>query len=387
MSASISCDVVFALTGDVYQNSRALRQLRALRKLGCKVLVLSLGQTAGESLLEEGISVRTLPHPQTSGPRFFWRVHRLFSESADVSARVYHASDLYSLPAMWSVSHRHTGNLVYDARELYPHVAATVGRPWIRMFWSAIERFYIRGADAVFTVSESIADRLAKAYHIEPPVVLHNIPPARQVKRSDKLQALVDAKPDTVIVLHQGQMRADRGCSILIDVMPHIHNAILVFLGNGPLKPVLVEKTNSMGLQDRVKFLPAVPPDELLAYTASADIGVTLLENTCLNHRFALPNKLFEYMMAGVPVLASDLPEIRNVIRSYDVGNVVDPSDPQALKRTLQDMIDDETARRRWAKNTSNALKDYSWERESERFLTRYKALIQTSPSYASTRK
>ena len=372
-----SPDVVFALTGDVRRNSRALKQLRALAALGATTEALTFGPPAEEAWLEAGIRLRVLPRPPGSGPRFFARIHRLFAQTARaIPARVYHASDLYTLAAMHAAARHHKGRLVYDARELYPHVAATAGRPWVRAMWRLVEGRHIRHADAVFTVSDSIAERMAQTYSLPPPVVLHNVPPYRSVVSSGYLRAQTGASPGTVVLLHQGQIQKDRGCLLLADAMRHVHGAVLVFLGGGPLKPMLQQHVRATSLDDRIRFLDPVPPDALLPVTASADIGITLLEDTCLNHRFALPNKLFEYLMAGLPVLASDLPEIRGVVETFEVGCVVDPADRVALAETLQRMVDDEPARARWAAHAPRVFETFSWEKASQRFKQAYQNLL-----------
>lgn len=372
-----SPDVVFALTGDVRRNSRALKQLRALAALGATAEALTLGPATADPWLEERIRLRVLPRPSGSGPVFFARVHRLFKQIArQIPARVYHASDLYTLPALHAAAQRHGGRLVYDARELYPFVAATAGRPWVQWFWQIVEGRHLRHADAVFTVSDSIADRLAQTYGVARPTVLYNVPPHRAVVDSGYLRAQTRVAPDTVVLLHQGQIQQGRGCALLADAMRDVRGAVLVFLGGGPLKPTLQQHVATAHLDDRVRFLDPVPPDALLPVTASADVGITLLEDTCLNHRFALPNKLFEYLMAGLPVLASDLPEIRSVVESFAVGCLVDPADRAALVKTLQRMVDDKEARARWAAHAPRVFETFSWEKASQRFTQTYQDLF-----------
>ncbi len=356
-------DVVFALVGDVRRNSRAIKQLRVLRDMGLQVTALTLGPEAPAQGWEDGIQLHVIPCPPGSGPRFFWRMHRAAIDVAQtISAAIYHASDLYMLPAMVASAQKHGGKVVYDARERYPYVASTAGRPWVQAFWRVLECRYVHRADAVFTVSESIAEHMAAAYGIAKPNVLYNVPPFRAVTSSGKLRAAADVPDDAVLILHQGQMRKHRGGEVLVEAMTHVHGGVLVFMGDGGQKPVLAARAQTLGVHDRVRFLPPVPPDDLLSWTADADIGVTLLEDTCLNHRFALPNKLFEYLMAGVPVLGSDLPEVRQVVQEHAVGCVVNPADPAAVARILQSMIDDAETRQRWQAQTAQVFAAYNWE-------------------------
>ena len=338
------------MTGDVRYNSRALKQLRVLSEEGYKVQAIGLAKEATRYVLDENVSVQLLSRPSGHGPRFFWRCHKRFKEVVSAyQADVYHASDLYNLPALVQVSKDRNAKLVYDARERYPYVTAATGRPWVRWFWSIIESQGIKQADVVFTVSLSIASHIAASYNVELPDVMYNVPAIKEPVASNLLREELNIPEDKLIILHQGKMQKDRGCLLLAEAMQYVTGAVLVFLGDGPIAPAVQSKVQILHLQDNIRFKGAVPPAELHGYTCSADVGVTLLEDTCLNHRYALPNKLFEYLMAGIPVLASDLPECGGLVEDYAVGRVVYPDDPKAIGQVLQEMIDDPAARKQWA--------------------------------------
>ena len=295
---------------------------------------------------------------------------------SEFPARVYHASDLYTLPAQASRARRVHAKLIYDARELYPHVASTSGRPWIRWFWQAVERRFIRRADFVSTVSPSIAQHMASAYRIAPPVVLYNVPEYTEVAPSNRIREALAVPEEVPIILHQGNVQKHRGCFILAEAMQEVDNALLVFMGGGPLNKALQDHVHALGISDRVRFLPRVDPSVLLAYTASADVGVSLLEDTCLNHRYALPNKLFEYFMAGVPVLASDLPEIRRVVTQFNTGVLVDPSDKKEIARKLRSLLEEPGLLASLGANTRAVFETFNWEQASQEFVTRYISLL-----------
>lgn len=370
-------DVLFALTGDIRHNSRALRQLRSLAALGASVEVIALADRPQTTYLPSGIPVHLLKKPEGSGPLFFWRVHRAFRNAIrSTAATVYHASDLYTLPAMSAGAAATDGSLAFDSRELYPYVASTANRPWVRWFWQGVQAGYLPRTDAVFTVSESIAEELRESYDIPPPTVLYNAPAFEEVSPSRKLREMTGIPEDRAVILHQGSMRRDRGCEQLVAAMRNLDNAALVFLGSGSLQSTLEEIVQLHDLQDRIYFVPPVPPTELLPVTASADIGVTLLQDTCRNHRLALPNKLFEYLMAGLPVVASDLPEIRAVVRGFDVGRTVRPDDTAALAAALQKLVDRPGLRSSLASHTPRVFDVYSWEKSNVRFTEVYSKLL-----------
>lgn len=373
----MSVDVVFGLVGDIRFNARALKQLDALSELGCRALALGVTEEALSYEFTPAIEVRLLKKPEGRGPLFFRQVHLLMKAAVEGQrAQVYHASDLYTLTAMQRAAQSRGARLVYDARERYPYVASTVGRPWVSWVWEMVERRGVRKADAIFTVSESIASHISATYNIDLPTVLYNVPPLQSVERNDTLRALLHIGSEKTILLHQGKMQKDRGCALLIQAMQAVNDAALVFLGDGPLRPQLEDEVERKGLGGKVHFLDPVAPKDLLRYTASADIGVTLLEDTCLNHRYALPNKLFEYLMAGTPVLASDLPEIEHVVTTHDVGRVVYPEDPSVIANVLNEMIAAPDLRQKWAANAPKVFETFNWEMASENFKRVYRPLV-----------
>ena len=144
--------------------------------------------------------------------------------------------------------------------------------------------------------------------------------------------------------------------------------AQLVFLGYGSEQANLEELTRDLGLSERIHFLEPVAPDEIRTTIRDARIGVTMLEDTCLNHRYALPNKLFDYVHAGVPVLGAALDEVETIISRFDIGMTADPSDPRSIANALLDMLNDDR-QNRWRSNLPRAAETFTWESASQRFL------------------
>lgn len=377
MYASDRFDVAFALQGDLRNNSRALRQLRTLAAAGLRVRVAIAGSADLDDSAIPGAQLDAVSVAARSGPPFFWELHRRMRRTLlETPARVFHASGLYVLPAAWAAARACGARVVYDVRELYPHVPSTVGKPWARAFWSALERRYIRRVAAVLTVGDAIADRLAATYGVARPVAIYNIPPRKDFPAS-LAPLLPDLDPDTVLLLHQGHMMKERGCEQLVAAMPDIEGAALAFLGGGPLRPALRKQAADAGVEDRVYFVDPVPADRLLAYTASADVGVTPLQDTCLNRRFALPNKLFEYLAAGLPVVASDLPEIRRVVAPHDVGVLCEPGDQAALVAALRRAVAQKALRERWRRNIPRVFETFNPDSVSKRLMHTYEELLR----------
>lgn len=366
-------DVLYAFLGDVRESSRALRQLRALREMDASLSVLMVGEQPRGDVLAEGLSlspnleVTCLETPPGSGPRFFWALHGMFRKAALATpGSIYLASDLYTLPALAAAASHHGGKLVYDSRELYAHLDSSAGRPWVRGVWKAVEQRFISRVDAVFTVNDSIAKRLAATYKIERPTVLHNVPAFVDIAPSNKLREALRIPDGRKIVLYQGGLREGRGLPQLIRAVAAVDMAHLVIIGDGPYEQEARRLASVVG--ERASFLPFIPPDSLLSWTASADLGAVLIEPLTESLRLALPNKLFEYLMAGIPVLASPLPEMKAVLDRFAVGLLVDPNDHSALVTALRKALSNETERAEWRANAALTLKAYSWEADKRLF-------------------
>ena len=371
------------MAGDLHRNARALRQVSALAGAGWTVHVVSLAPAGAlRSNLPEGVTNSTIDLPHTGGPRYFARLRRRFKrELAGLSAALFHASDLYVLAATASRARESSAPYTYDARELYTHVAATVGRPHVRAAWHLVESRFIRGAARTWTVSDSIADRLRGSYGIARPTVQMNAPAySGPPAPGDYLRTESGLSPETAIVLHLGQLRRDRGAEMLIRAMASwpddAPRAALVFLGYGPEERTFRELTTTLGAEGRVRFLPPVPPARVLGVAAGADCGVTLLEPTCLNHRFALPNKLFDYLAAGLPVVASDLPECAALIERFECGVVADPLSEDSVRGALVKAVSGNADTERWRRNATAAAETLDWNAVSETFCAQVAELI-----------
>ncbi|MFW5955107.1 MAG: glycosyltransferase [Rhodothermales bacterium] len=376
--ASQNPDVLFCLTGDIRRNSRAIRQLRVLSENGLRVKAIGFADGESAETLASGVEAVHFAKPSGGGPRWFRDVHRIVRRHVLSSpARLFHASDLFVLPALAAAARRFDAALSFDSRELYPHVGATAGKPWASAFWKVIERMYITKADVVFTVNDSIADLLARAYSIDRPLVVPNIPNKRAFRRSSNLRNWIGAKDHELIFLLQGYLKPGRGCKIAIRATAKVADARLIFVGDGALQPDLVRLANQLDIGNRVHFHPFVPPDQLVEVTSSADIGLCLIEPLTKSLELALPNKLFEYLAARLPVLGSDLPEIARVIREFDVGLVCTPA-ADDVAAGMCDIMSKRARIDEWSDNTDRVFETFSPEKASDAF---FKGILQALAS------
>jgi glycosyltransferase involved in cell wall biosynthesis len=305
--------------------------------------------------------------------------------AASPPADVWHAHDLDTLPAADRARRGRGGSLVYDTHEVFLEAGSNARRSrWARWVMAAYERRLARRADLVLTVNDSLADLLAGRWGVARPTVVRNCAPAWTPPQPppDRLREALALPPGTPLLLYHGGFLPDRGLPELIAVLgrPELAAAHLVLLGEGPLAARLRELAAGPLVAGRVHLLPAVPPDELLPWVASADVGVMPNQPRTLNERLSTPNKLFESLAAGLPVVSSDFPERRRIILedpAGPLGAVCDPTDPAALAAALAGLLalpPDERAALR-ARVLAAAHARYAWDRQAGILVTAYAAL------------
>jgi len=228
----------------------------------------------------------------------------------------------------------------------------------------------------VYTVNESIAAIYSKKYKV-PVQVVRNLP-FRPSEKSNKIRREDVGLPvDKKIFLFQGAgINVDRGAEEAIEAIAENENAALLFIGGGDVFKQLKEKVRSLKIEDKVFFIPKQPMEILYQYTSLADFGLTLDKDTNLNYRFSLPNKLFDYIQAGLPVLASDLPEVRKIVEHYNIGKITPSTSVADIAATMKQMISDAQQLALWKENLKIAAADLCWENEEKKLMQIFKDVI-----------
>ncbi|MDD5194055.1 MAG: glycosyltransferase family 4 protein [Candidatus Omnitrophica bacterium] len=297
---------------------------------------------------------------------------KFIEQGLRVKAEVYHSHDLDTLLAGYVCSRIHKAKLVYDSHEIATDRENLKAKP----FWRFLERLLIKKADRVIFTTYTRAKFSADKYRMRLPEVLSSFTDIPEEIRSIDLKGLFNIDRKFTIALYQGGIQSGRGLEQLIEAVPLLHrDIVIVLVGDGKLKPQLEEKVRLLGLTDRVKFIGLVPLRDLLSYTSCADVGLQILHNTCFNHFSTDSNKLFEYLAAGVPVVASDFPEIRKVIDEFDAGVLIDPHKPENIAQGINTLILDEARRKQMSLNAKKASLKYNWENEKGKLIRMYKSL------------
>jgi glycosyltransferase involved in cell wall biosynthesis len=300
-------------------------------------------------------------------------------------ADVYHGHDLTGLPAAVRAQALHGGVVVYDSHELFLESGSNATRPrWAKRIVGRLERSLARRVTALVTVNRTLGRILAERLSISRVVVVHNCPPRWEppTPAVDPLRPAAGIPPGTPVVLYHGGFTRDRGLLELADAMlePGLESAHLVLLGFGPLEETLQERAREARAGGRIHVLPAVPPDRLPEWVAAADVGAMPNQPRTANERLSTPNKLFESLAVGLPVVSSDFPERRAIVMDDPdgpLGAVCDPTDITSIAAAVRSILDlDPVERDRLrARCLRAAHLRWNWETESARLVGLYDSL------------
>jgi glycosyltransferase involved in cell wall biosynthesis len=299
------------------------------------------------------------------------------SRNVSPPADVVHGMAYMGIPIALDLARRTGAKVVYDARDIYLD-AGNLARlsPPVRWLVGRAERGWARRADRVITVNRPYADVMEQRWAVAPPLVVMNCayrhaPPDPREHRFHEALGLDSAMR---VVVYQGGFSRDRGIEQLIEAIRDVPAATLVLLGYGSLQAELERIAADPATGGRVRVMPAVPPTELLDWIASADVVAMPIQPTTLNHRLTTPNKLFEALAAGVPVVASDLPGMAPIVREAGCGLLVDARDTAAIAAALRQVLDtpaEEMAAWR-ARCSAAARETYNWEGQMDLLLAEY---------------
>ncbi|MBR5272078.1 MAG: glycosyltransferase [Clostridia bacterium] len=298
---------------------------------------------------------------------------RMIKVGRKTNADIYHANDLNTMFQAYACAklfrlRKNRKKIVYDSHEVQ------TSRTGYGKGIYTIEKFFIKKADKIFCENNTRAKYMADLYKMELPTPVYNYPEyfdLNDIEAVD-LKAQLDIPADCPILLYQGGIQYGRGLDVLVQAIPHIKRGVVVFIGDGRFKPELLKLIKQYGVEDRVRLIGMVPLRQLASYTVNAYLGFQILNNVCFNHYSAASNKLFEYIMAGVPVVAADFPEFHNVVKKYDVGVLVDSHDYKSIAAAVNFLLDDEEYRDNLSRNCYAAAKELNWNNHKDEFIGEY---------------
>jgi glycosyltransferase involved in cell wall biosynthesis len=301
-----------------------------------------------------------------SGPIFYFFFQiRLFLFLLFKRADLLFANDLDTLAPNFILSRLKSIPLVYDSHELFCEVPELRNSPIKRSIWKSIERFIVPRLNYCLTVNDSIANIFYQEYQTYF-ISVRNIPPAQDAAHL-MTRAKLGLPTNKYILLLQGAgINVERGAEELVDAMAYLDEHLLLIIGSGDVWPVLEQKAKS--LPTKVRLIARLPKEQLVSYTHAADLGISVDKDTNLNYHFSLPNKVFDYIHAGLPILASRLPEIEQLVSRHQVGEFIDSHDPKHIAERIRGMLTSERFPE-YKRNALKAAETLTWQNEKQKLL------------------
>jgi len=304
------------------------------------------------------------------GPAFYFFFNfRFFFVGLFNKTDLFYANDLDTLAPMFLLSKLKKKPLIYDSHELFCEVPELKASRIKKSIWQKLEGYIIPKLKTCITVNDSIAKIYEAKYNV-PFYIIRNISDFDQTF-IPKSRVQLSLPEDKKIILLQGAgINVDRGAEELIDAMEFVQNAVLYIIGSGDVWDNLKQKVSfNKSIQNKVVLINKLPKSELINYTFNADIGLSIDKNTNLNYLYSLPNKIFDYIQAEIPILASRLPEIENVILQYKIGDFIDDHNPKTIANKLNEMLYSQQLSS-YKKYLAIAKKEITWKSEKEKLLT-----------------
>lgn len=357
--------VCIAFLGNAFLDTRIINLTNSLKEDGYIVSVISFDWFSKKKYTnDEGIKVFKINKGKFSPIFYLNFVLILLRELLKKRADIYIAEDIYTLPLVSIIGRTRKARVVFNSREIYSHIGGLSGRPFIQKLISAIEKVFIKRVDLVLTTGEMDSNFIEKKHNIGNTLVIRNLPVYRKPIAPIDFRKKHNLPNDQIILLYQGVILKGRGIGRVIRVMKNLPQTVFIVLGEGEYKESYIKLAQEYGVEDRIYFEGAYPQSELINYTAGGDIGICIIENISLSYYHALPNKLFEYIMAGLPVISSNLPQMKKIIDDYQVGEIVDIEKGELIEVKIKQLIENPKLFSEYKSNCETAAQKLNWQEE-----------------------
>lgn len=295
---------------------------------------------------------------------------RLFLKLLFLKTDILLANDLDTLLPNFLIAKIYGKKLVYDSHELFTETPELLNRAFTKGFWKIIEKNTVPKVKNAITVSNSIANYYNQKYQTEF-ITIRNVP-----YTSPTIAGLLPfPTKNKKIIIYQGAINIGRGIELMIDTISYLDDCIFVIIGIGDIYTAIINKIKRQKLEKKVFLLGKLNPNELKKITPLADLGISLEENLGLSYHYALPNKLFDYIHAKVPVLISDLPEMKKIVTKNNIGIVATEKSPKKLAESINQLFNDKEKYQLFKKNLQSTVKKYNWEKESAKLKSMFRNL------------
>lgn len=361
--------MLFISIDPILYRRRVINQANAAKGSNWDVHVISVGP---KFKAEQPWEITYVKNPFKKGPlRFLFFNILVLGHILRNDYFAIHARGLWVLPSVLTARIVKKFKLIYDAHEYFAGHELFQKHLWRRIAWLPFERATVPLMDVLITVSEPLAELYKKRYP-----KLKNIKVIRSLPLKSTISA--PAKNETLQIVFHGYFLPGRGIFELLNALHPLKNEDFRFtlFGEGPLKDSIEETINQLDLSGKIQIKPFVPSEKLLSTINFADLGIALIEADCLNRKYALPNKFFEYIHAGVAVLSSTIPTLKDYVTKYDVGYCADVESAAEITKTIRYILNNRLDLAAKRANCVSASEILCWQNESIKQIEIYNALL-----------
>jgi len=358
--------IIVSVTNDLTTDARVAKICDTLIELNFEVILVGR-KLPNSQKLNRKYKTKRFNLLFNKGALFYANYNlRLFFFLLFSKADVYWSNDLDTLLANYMASKWKKKKLIFDSHEYFTEVPELVNRPSVQRIWKRLEQRILPKLKNVLTVSQSIANLYQKEYGIKVKL-LRNVPELQKTAFEVENLSFDSAQDDNKkVIIYQGAINVNRGIEFMVKAMHFLDNHVLYLIGKGDVSDKIAQLIRTEKLETKVKMLGEIPYEKLYGYTIQADLGLSLEEDKGLNYRFALPNKLFNYIHAGVPVLVSNLPEMENLVNQYQVGETIATHEPQQIAKKIEELLNNKTLLTSYQENCKKAAQELNWEKEKQ---------------------
>ena len=362
--------IIVSVTNDLTYDQRVGKVCMSLKQQGYEICLV--GRLLKDSAqIDRPYSVKRFKLLFNQGFLFYAFFNlRLFIFLLFSKGDIYHANDLDTLLANWLASKIKKKKLVYDTHEYFTGVPEIQDRPSVKKVWEAIEKKIFPTLKHVFTVNSSIAALYEKKYNIAVKV-LRNLPLNEIIEKTETRETLNLPRNKNIVILQGAGINIDRGAEELLEAIAMSENLFLCIVGSGDVIHNLKSRASKKDLQNKVLFTGKLEYVQMMQFTMNADVGVSLDKDTNINYRYSLPNKIFDYLKAGIPIVCSDLKEVSSIIQQFNIGTIVSSHDPNIILKAINKTISKNKADK-FSKSLKSAIEKLNWENEVDRLIDEY---------------
>jgi glycosyltransferase involved in cell wall biosynthesis len=368
--------VSFSVTNCICHDQRVLKMAETVSRLDCDITII--GRRRGDCCISDLVPFKTKRFRMIFNRGFlFYKFYnlRLFFYLLFHKYDLLVANDLDTLLPNFLISKLKNIQLVYDSHEYFTGVPEIQNRQLVKWVWKSIEKLIFPHLKFVLTVCDSIAEQYELEYSVRP-ITIRNCSKSANGIIGYSREELGISHDHLLLILQGAGINVDRGGMELIEAVGMTERVSLLVVGSGDLLGSMKLKVSNLDISDRVKFINKVPWAILMKYTMSADTGLSLDKDTNLNYKFSLPNKLFDYISAGIPVIASDLYEVKNIVLNYHHGIIIAEVNPVEIGKALEELRDNKELLSELKRNSLLASEVLNWEKESEKVIEFYNKVL-----------